>query len=111
MNMTDYKVRHTSLNEEKCVANLYKNESSCRLWMLTGLPCCHAMSCMKDQHLEIDGFVPVCYKKEQYTACYAHVIYPLNREALWAKTSVVDLQPPPIKRQSGRPKKKRNREV
>ncbi|CAK8578415.1 unnamed protein product [Lathyrus sativus] len=79
--------------------------------MLTGLPCCHAMSCMKDQHLEIDDFVPKCYKKEQYVACYAPVIYPLNEEALWEKTSVVDLQPPPIKRQPGRPKKKRNREA
>ncbi|CAK8530166.1 unnamed protein product [Lathyrus sativus] len=79
--------------------------------MLTGLPCCHTMSCVKDQHLKIDYFVPDCYKKEHYAACYAHVIYPLNREALWANTSVVDLQPPPIKRKPVRPKKKRNREA
>ncbi|CAK8573059.1 unnamed protein product [Lathyrus sativus] len=78
----DYEVRHTSLNGEKYVVNLYKKECSCRLWVLTGLPCCHAMSCMKDQHLEINDFVPDCYKKEQYAACYAHVIYPLNGEAL-----------------------------
>ncbi|CAK8568045.1 unnamed protein product [Lathyrus sativus] len=69
------------------------------------------MSCMKDQHLKIYDFVPDCYKKEQYVACYAHVIYPLNGEALWTKTGVVDLQPPPIKRQAERPKKKRNREA
>ncbi|CAK8532920.1 unnamed protein product [Lathyrus sativus] len=107
----DYEVKHTSLNGEKYIVNLYKKECLCRLWMLTGLPCCHVMSCMKDQHLEIGDFVPDCYQKEQYAACYEHVIYPLNGEVLWAKTSVIDLQPPPIKKQPERPKKKRNMEA
>ncbi|CAK8560614.1 unnamed protein product [Lathyrus sativus] len=105
----EYEVRHTSLNGEKYAVNLNKKECPCRLWMLIGLPCYHAMSCMKYQHLEIDDFVPDCYKKEKYAAYYKHVIYSLNGEALWSKTSLVDLQPPPIKRQPVRPKKKRNR--
>ncbi|CAK8565667.1 unnamed protein product [Lathyrus sativus] len=107
----DYEVRNISLNGEKYVINLYKKECSCKIWMLTGLVCCHAMSCIKDQHLEIDDFVPDCYKKEQYSYCYAPIIYPFNRKALWEKTSVVDLQPPPIKRQPRMTKKKRNREA
>ncbi|CAK8544325.1 unnamed protein product [Lathyrus sativus] len=40
----DYEVRHTSLNGEKYIVNLYKKECSCRLRMLTGLPYCHAIS-------------------------------------------------------------------
>ncbi|CAK8541988.1 unnamed protein product [Lathyrus sativus] len=60
----DYEVKNTSVNGEKYVVNLYKKECSCILWMLSGLPCCHAMSCMKDQHLEIDDSVHECYKKE-----------------------------------------------
>ncbi|CAL5185864.1 unnamed protein product [Lathyrus oleraceus] len=79
--------------------------------MLSGLPCCHAISCIKDQKLEIDEFVPDYYKKECYAACYAPVIYPVNGESLWTKIDVVDLQPSPIKRQPGRPKKKRIKEV
>ncbi|KAI5406286.1 hypothetical protein KIW84_052867 [Lathyrus oleraceus] len=43
--------------------------------------------------------------------CYSPVIYPVNREALWTKYDAIDLHPPPIKRQPGRPKKKRNREA
>ena len=66
------------------------------------------MSCMKDQHLQIDDFIPDCYKKELFKACYAPVIYPINGEALWTKYDDVDIQPPPIKRQPERPKKKRN---
>lgn len=69
------------------------------------------LSCMKDQYLQIDDFVPNCYKKDLYEACYSSVIYTTNGEALWTKSNVVDLQPPPIKRQPGRPNKKRNREA
>lgn len=55
--------------------------------------------------------MPEYYKKECYEACYVPVIYPVNEESLWTKTNVVDLQLSPIKRQPGRPKKKRNKEA
>lgn len=66
---------------------------------------------MKNQHLQIDDFAPDCYKKDLYEACYSPIIYLVNGEVLWTKSDVVDLQPPSIKRQPGRPKKKRNRKV
>lgn len=69
------------------------------------------MSCMKDQYLQIDDFVPDCYKKELYEAYYSPVIYLVNGETLWTKYDVVDFQPPPIKTKPRRPKKKRKREV
>lgn len=37
------------------------------------------------------------------------MLYPVNGESLWTKTDVVDLHPPPIKRQSGKPKNKMNK--
>ncbi|CAK8566902.1 unnamed protein product [Lathyrus sativus] len=94
----DYEVKHISLNGEKHAVNLSKKECSCRTWILTGMPCCHAMSYMKDQYLQIDDFVPDSYKKELYEVCYSSVIYPVNGEALWTKSNAVDLQPPPIKK-------------
>lgn len=78
--------------------------------MLTGLPCCHAISCLKDQHLEVDEFVSDCYR-DFYEAYYAPVIYLVNGVSLWVKTNVVDIQHPPIKRQPSRPKKKRNKKT
>ncbi|XP_058727156.1 uncharacterized protein LOC131598590 [Vicia villosa] len=107
----EYEVRHITIIEEKYSVNLSKHECSCRIWMLTGLPCCHAYACLKDQRLKVDDFVPDYYKKECYEACYTPVIYPANGATLWTKTDAVDLQPPPIKRQPGRPKKKRNKEA
>jgi len=78
---------------------------------LTGLPCCHAISCMKSQDMNINDFVPDCFKKERYAACYSSVIYLANGQCLWERTKYADLQPPPIKRQLGRPKKKRNKDA
>ena len=66
--------------------------------MLSGLPCCHAISCMKNQHLELDDSVSGCYKKERHEAWYASVLYLINGKTLWTKIDVLDLQPPPIKR-------------
>jgi hypothetical protein len=66
---------------------------------------------MRDQNIDVDQYVPDYYRKDSYAACYSHMIYPTNGQNLWTKTEFVDLQPPPIKRQPGRPKKKRNREA
>jgi len=61
--------------------------------------------------MNINDFVPDCFKKERYAACYSSVIYPANGQCLWERTEYADLQPPPIKRQPGRPKKKRNKDA
>lgn len=79
--------------------------------MLTWFPYCHAMSCMKDQHLKLDDFVPDFYKKEQYQARYASIHYHFNGETLWKKPDVVDLQPSPIKMQPGRLEKKKEKKL
>ncbi|CAK8571292.1 unnamed protein product [Lathyrus sativus] len=54
----DYEVRHILYNGEKYFVSLSTKECSCMRWMLTGLSCCHAISCMKSQQLEINTFVP-----------------------------------------------------
>jgi len=55
-------------------------------------------------------FVPDEYRRERYEACYAPMIFPVNGRSLWQRTAYTDLQPPPIRRQPGRPKKKRTKD-
>jgi len=62
---------------------------------------------MKHKNYRIADYVPSILKKEQYVACYSSMIYPVNGQDLWMRTECTDLQPPPVKRQPGRPKKKR----
>ena len=66
---------------------------------------------MKHQDMKIDDYIPDYYLKEKYEACYSPMIYPANGQNLWTKTEFNDLQPPLIKRQPGRPKKKRNKDA
>ena len=107
----DYEVTHLNTTCYKYHVNLQRWECDCRKWLLTGLPCCHAISCMRNQDLNVYDFVPDIYKKERYAACYAPIIYPANGQALWHKFEYNDLQPPPIRRQVGRRKKKRKKEA
>jgi hypothetical protein len=96
---------------DKFVVNLQTRECSCRKWMLTALPCVHAITSMQKKGVKVEDYVPDCFKKETYQNCYKHIIYPVNGQSVWAVTRYNDLQPPPIRRQPGRPKKKRNREA
>ncbi|KAK2422239.1 hypothetical protein QL285_032789 [Trifolium repens] len=79
-----FEVRHINMTGDKFVVDLQLKECSCRKWMLTGLPCTHAIACMQKNNLKIDDYEVTTYN---------------------------DLQPPPIRKQPGRPKKKRNREA
>jgi len=107
----DYEVRHRLTNGDSYSINLLRKECSCRKWLLTGLPCCHAISCMKAQDIDVNQYVPDCFRKERYEACYSHIIYLVNGQSLWRRTEYTDLQPPPIKRQPGRSKKNRRKDV
>jgi len=107
----DYEVRHRSMNGDSYIINLLRKECSCKKWLLTCLPCCHAISCMKAQDIDVNQYVPDCFRKERYEAYYSHIIYPVNGQSLWRRTEYTDLQPPPIKRQPGRPKKNRRKDV
>jgi len=62
---------------------------------------------MKYKNYKIANYVPSIFKKEQYAACYSNIIFPINGQDLWMRTDYTDLQPPPVKRQPRRPKKKR----
>jgi len=103
----DFQVIHLSNSGDKYVDNLQTMVYDCRKWYLTGLPCCHAIACMKHKHYNSADYVPSIYKKEAYVDCYSSMIYPTNGQNLWMRTEYADLQPPAIKKQPRRPKKKR----
>ncbi|XP_057760884.1 uncharacterized protein LOC130981304 [Arachis stenosperma] len=93
----------------KFAVDLSAHECSCRKWQLSGILCTHAISCINFKGLDIDAFVDNCYKKAAYVKCYDSVINPLNGPDLWEKTSFDNVMPPPYRRPSHRPVKKRKR--
>jgi len=74
----DFEDRHISATGDKFHVNLLWKECDCKKCLLTGLPCYHAISCMRNRVLSIYDFVPDYYKKEKYAACYSSMIYPAN---------------------------------
>ncbi|CAK8573969.1 unnamed protein product [Lathyrus sativus] len=79
--------------------------------MLIGIPCYHTISCMHSRSLNPSDYIPACYRKEAYQACYQYFIYPTNGKNLWEHTPYPDILPPPSKRAPGRPKRIRNKEA
>ncbi|RYR15782.1 hypothetical protein Ahy_B04g072714 [Arachis hypogaea] len=104
-----YEVTSIQGGKEKFVVDLKNHECSCRKFQLSGIPCAHAMTCIKKMCFNVDKFVANCYKKATYTDCYQHVVYPLNGPNLWEKTPFDDVLPPIYRKPIGRPKLKRNK--
>ncbi|XP_058760393.1 uncharacterized protein LOC131633723 [Vicia villosa] len=106
-----YEVRHTNMTGEKYTVDLKKFECSCRSWMLTGIPCYHAISCIQSRSESPTDYIPSYYRKDTYQACYQPLIYPTNGENLWELTPYPDILPPPTRRAPGRPKRRRNKDA
>ncbi|RYR20645.1 uncharacterized protein [Arachis hypogaea] len=94
---------------DKYVVDLATGECSCRTWQMSGIPCPHVISCITFKGLNLESYVAYCYKKEAYIKCYQEVIHPVNGPELWERTQYDDVIPPPYRRPSHRPVKKRKR--
>ncbi|XP_014515422.1 uncharacterized protein LOC106773224 [Vigna radiata var. radiata] len=106
-----FEVRHTAVITNKFTVNLETKECSCRKWMISGIPCCHAIAAMNYCNEDPKNLIPSCFTRTTYEATYAAMIYPVNGQMLWEKTSFVDVLPPIIRKMPGRPKKKRKLEA
>ena len=51
---------------------------SCRYWELSGLPCCHAISCIYTVGKELDDYIAPCYRIDVYDQVYSQVLQPVE---------------------------------
>lgn len=89
---------------EQFVVDLRDRTCSCRRWMLTGIPCNHAIAAIETACETVDEFVDTCYSKESFQKVYEPIIYPVEGPDLWPKTTKPDVVPPEIIKLPGRPK-------
>ncbi|KAL2900066.1 hypothetical protein RDABS01_025148 [Bienertia sinuspersici] len=80
---------------------------TCNKWNLTGIPCCHAISCIYFCHMEAEDFVHECYKKETYLKSYSVSIPPIQGERHWPKIHSPK-GPPATKIGPDRPRRKQD---
>ncbi|XP_017419537.1 uncharacterized protein LOC108329701 [Vigna angularis] len=103
-------VRHFAQITNKFVVNLDSQECSCRKWLITGIPCCHAIAAMKFLNLDPEDYVPISFRRSTYDETYTSIIFPVNGHLLWERTSYPDVLPPLKRTLPGRLKKKRRLE-
>ena len=90
---------------EKFVVNLEKMKCSYCKWMLTKIPCCHALCTMKFLNVDEVNFIPNWFHKATYADVYSPIVYLVNGQHVWETNEIPNVLPPPTKKMSGRLKK------
>ncbi|CAL9018765.1 unnamed protein product [Prunus brigantina] len=78
---------------------------------LCGIPCYHGLAAISRQQRSPMTYVNEVYKREAYDKAYSNYISPMPSQQLWRKSGHRPIKPPLYHKQSGRPKKARNRPV
>ncbi|XP_058725528.1 uncharacterized protein LOC131596807 [Vicia villosa] len=105
----DFAIFGVSNSVETYIVNLLQKTCACRKWDLTGIPCCHAIACIRFNKKEPEDYVSSFYRKSTVMATYSHIIMPTNGPQLWPTNVTQPINPPVMRRSIGRPKKNRNK--
>ncbi|KAF8408354.1 hypothetical protein HHK36_007503 [Tetracentron sinense] len=92
------------------VVNFDAKSCSCRAWEISGLPCKHLAACIARKRANIEDYCDGYYSKETYLKAHGGIIHPLSDESTWPVGNHNQVEPPPLRRLPGRPKKNRRRE-
>ena len=91
------------------VVELNKRACSCRRWQLTGIPCSHAIACLKSYRIKPESVVSNCYTLKTYMAAYGGQIFPLRDKDEWEPVEAEPILPPLYEKCAGRRKKNRRK--
>jgi hypothetical protein len=102
-----YEVKHF---DNRFTVDLVSKTCSCRYWQLSGLPCCHAISCILFKTNCLDDYVADCYSVQHFKQTYSHGLNPVEGMNSWPSSDRVPLRAPGYVKMPGRPKTERKRE-
>jgi len=94
----------------KYVVNMVKGTCTCGYWQLSGLPCCHTISCIYKASKKLDDYIAPCYTIHAYKKTYAHVLQPIEGPDNWPIANMPRPEPRAFVKKPGRPKTERRRE-
>ena len=82
----------------------------CRRWDLTGIPCSHAISCLRHERIPIDSMVHDCYSSSKFLLAYTPKIMPCSDPITWEKVPRPDVLSPKYEKKVERPSKNRKKQ-
>ena len=94
---------------EQFAVYLRDRTCTCRLWQISGLPCCHAISAILKIGRNPNDYADQCYSRDLFFQIYENVLYPISGKSLWPQSDIPILDPPLACVQPGRPKKARRK--
>ncbi|KAH6807214.1 hypothetical protein C2S51_028322 [Perilla frutescens var. frutescens] len=98
-----------ALRPQRFVVHLHNNTCTCRVWDLTGVPCVHACAAIKFMKGRPEEYVHEYFSRENFFRAYEYEIKSMTSPDFWSKTDNQPIQPPLLRRPSGRPKKQRHK--
>jgi hypothetical protein len=93
------------------IVDLTAKTCDCRRWQLTGIPCCHAISCLRHERISPESVLPNCYSLDAYNSAYANSIWPCKDKSEWEKVDAAQVLPPVYEKRIGRPPKARKKQA
>jgi hypothetical protein len=58
---------------------------TCMRWAHSGIPCHHAISCMRHDNSDPVNYVDKCYSVESYKLAYGNIVYPCKDRLEWER--------------------------
>lgn len=92
------------------IVDVVSKHCDCRRWDLTGIPCCRAIACIREERLSEQDLLPFCYSIEAFKIVYDNNIMPCSDKAKWEKMNGPQVLPPVYEKKVGRPKKTRRKQ-
>jgi len=96
--------------DNRFTVDLVSKKCSCRYWQLSGLPCCHAISCILFKTNRLDEYVADCYSVHHFNQTYSHCLNPVEGMNSWPASYREPLRAPGYVKMPSRPKTERRRE-
>jgi len=94
----------------KYIVDIFLKKCDCRRWDLTGIPCSHAISCLRHERIPPESVVNECYSSASFMMAYGNTIWPCKDKSAWVKVDASEVLPPVYEKKVGRPPKSRRKQ-
>ncbi|KAM0825404.1 hypothetical protein ACQ4PT_069581 [Festuca glaucescens] len=85
------------------IVDLTHQTCTCMRWQKSGIPCPHAISCMRAEDWDPAEHVHMCYSVDMYKKAYGNIVYPCKDKTEWVKMDGPNILTPDYKKHVGRP--------
>ncbi|KAM0850424.1 hypothetical protein ACQ4PT_053092 [Festuca glaucescens] len=91
------------------IVELNLRSCTCRRWQLTGIPCAHAIACLRHEKIKPEKLVADCYSIQTFMKAYGTHVRPVRDRKEWKKLNGPEVKPPYYEKVVGKPRKSRRK--